>query len=53
MIPSIELVNINPTVTLTSIEGGFPIMYIAIGVAAAVIAVVVGLFLMRKRSKVG
>jgi hypothetical protein len=53
IIPSIETVHLNPTVTLTPLEEGFPIMYVIIGAAAAAVAVIVGLFVMRRRSKPG
>ena len=51
IIPCIETVDVNPTVTLTPLGEGFPIMYVIIGAAAAAIAVIVGLFVMRRRSK--
>lgn len=49
IVPSIETVNLNPTVTLTPLEG-FPIMYAVVGVGVAAVAVVVGIFVMRRRS---
>jgi len=49
-IPSVETVGNNPTVTITSFEEGFPMMYIIIGgAAAAVVVIVVVLLMMRKR----
>jgi hypothetical protein len=50
IVPSIETVNLSPTVTLTPLEG-FPIMYVIIGAGVAAVAAVVGLMVMRKRSK--
>ncbi len=47
-IPCIETVNDNPTVTLTPIEG-FPMMYVVAGVAVAAVAVIVGVFVLRRR----
>jgi WD40 repeat protein len=49
-IPCIETVNDNPTVTLTPIEG-FPMMYVIVGIAVAAVAVIVGIFVMRRRGK--
>jgi hypothetical protein len=50
-IPCIETVDINPTVTLTPIGEAFPTLYVIIGAAAAV-AAVVAIFLLRgRRSK--
>jgi hypothetical protein len=49
-IPCIETVNDNPTVTLTPIEG-FPMMYVIVGAAVAAVAVIVGIFVMRRRGK--
>jgi hypothetical protein len=51
-IPCIETVNNTPTVTLTPLGGGgFPMTYVIIGVGAgvAVVAVVVGILMMRRR----
>jgi len=49
-IPSIETVNNNPTVTITSLGEGFPMMYIIAGAGAAAVAVIVAvLLIMRKR----
>lgn len=49
IIPSVETVNLNPTVTLVPLGEGFPIMYVAIGGGVAAVAVIVGLLLMRRR----
>ena len=48
IIPSIETVHLNPTVTLTPLEG-FPMMYVIVGAAVAAIAVIVGFLVMRRR----
>jgi len=48
-IPSIETVANNPTVTITSLEEGFPITYIIIGGGAAAAVVVVAVLLMMKK----
>ncbi len=50
IIPCIETVNINPEVTLVPIGEGFPIMYVVAGAAVAAVAVIMGLFVMRRRS---
>jgi len=50
IIPSIETVSINPTVTITHMGEGFPLMYIIIGSGVAAVAVIVGLLVMRRRS---
>ncbi len=50
VIPCIETVNNNPTVTITSIGGGFPIMYVIVGAGAAAVAVIVVFLVMKKRS---
>jgi len=47
-IPCVETVNENPSVTLTPIEG-FPMMYVVAGVAVAAVAVIVGVFVLRRR----
>jgi len=49
VIPCIETVNNNPTVTITSIGGGFPIIYAVIGAGAAMVVVIVALLIMRRR----
>ncbi len=49
IIPCIQTVDVNPTVTLTSLEGGFPLMYIIIGAGTAAAAVIVAILVMRKR----
>ena len=50
IVPCIETVNVNPTVTITTIGGeGFPVMYVAVGGGAAAAVVVVVVVLMRKR----
>jgi len=49
-IPCIETVDDNPTVTLTPIEGGFPMMYVIVGAGAAAAAVIVVVLVMKKRS---
>jgi hypothetical protein len=49
-IPSIETVNVNPTVTITPLGEGLPMMYVIIGAGAAAVAVIVGLLVMRRRS---
>ncbi len=51
IVPSIETVNLNPTVTLTPLEG-FPIMYVIVGAAVAAVAVIVGLIVLKRRSKI-
>jgi ABC-type branched-subunit amino acid transport system permease subunit len=48
-IPCIETVNVNPTVKLTPLEGGFPVMYVIIGAGAAAVAVIVALLVLRRR----
>ena len=53
IIPCIETVNVNPEVTLVPIGEGFPIMYMMIGAGVAAVAVIVGLMIMRRRSKPG
>jgi hypothetical protein len=50
VIPCIETVNNNPTVTITSIGGGFPIMYVIAGAGAAAVAVIIVFLVMKKRS---
>jgi hypothetical protein len=51
-ITSIQTVDVVPDVKLTPLgEGGFPIMYIAIGAAAAAIAVIALLLIMKSRGK--
>jgi hypothetical protein len=50
IIPCIETVNVNPEVTLVPIGEGFPIMYVVAGVAVAAVAMIMGLFVMRRRS---
>jgi hypothetical protein len=50
IIPCVETVDTNPTVTITTIGGGgLPIMYIAIGGGAAAVVVVVVVLVLRKR----
>ncbi|MEM2129517.1 MAG: hypothetical protein QXZ70_02840, partial [Candidatus Bathyarchaeia archaeon] len=49
IIPCIQTVNVNPTVTITPIEGGFPMTYIIIGAAAAVVAVIIVVIVMKRR----
>ena len=49
IIPCIELVSTDPDVTVLPIEGGFPMMYIAIGGGAAAVVVVVAVLVLRKR----
>ena len=50
IIPCVETVDTNPTVTITTIGGGgLPITYIAIGGGAAAVVVVVAVVVMRKR----
>ncbi len=50
IIPCVETVDTNPTVTITTIGGGgLPITYIAIGGGAAAVVVVVAVVFMRKR----
>ena len=48
-IPSIETVNNNPTVNLTSLEGGFPMTYVIIGLGATAAAAVIGFLMIKKR----
>jgi WD40 repeat protein len=48
-IPSIEMVNAVPDVTLTPIEG-FPMIYVVVGAAVAGVAAIVGILVMRRRS---
>ena len=48
-IPSIETVDNNPTVTITPIGEGFPMMYIIAGAGAAAAVIVVAVLMMRKR----
>ena len=48
-IPCIEMVNNNPTATITPIGEGFPMMYLIVGVGAAAAAVIIGFFVMRRR----
>ena len=50
-IPSIETVGNNPTVTLTSMEGGFPTMYVVAGAGAVAVVVAVVLVMRRRGSK--
>ena len=50
IIPCVETVNVNPEVTLVPIGEGFPIMYVVAGIAVAAVAVIMGLFVMRRRS---
>jgi len=50
IIPCIQTVNTDPTVILTPIEEGFPIMYIIIGAGVAAVAVIVAVLVMRSRS---
>jgi len=49
IIPCVQTVNVNPTVTITPVEGGFPMTYVIIGVAAAVVAVIIVVIVMKKR----
>jgi hypothetical protein len=50
IIPCIETVDINPTVTITKIGGGgFPIMYVAISGGAGAVVVVMVVLVFRKR----
>jgi hypothetical protein len=49
-IPCIETVNNNPTATITPIGEGFPMMYLIVGVGVAAVAVIIGIFIMRRRS---
>ncbi len=48
-IPCIETANTNPTVTITPIGEGFPMMYLIVGVGIAAVAVIIGLFVLRRR----
>jgi hypothetical protein len=48
LVPCVETISLVPEVTLTPLGAGFPMMYVAIGIAAAVIAVV-AMFLLRKK----
>ena len=49
-IPCVETANTNPTVTITLIGEGFPMMYLIVGVGVAAVAVIVGIFFLRRRS---
>jgi hypothetical protein len=49
-IPCIQTVDMATNVTLTPLGGSFPIMYVTVGAAAAAIAIIVSIFVMRKRS---
>ena len=49
IIPSVETVDLNPTVTLTPIGESFPMTYVFVGVAVAAAAVITGLLVMRRR----
>ncbi|MEM2887872.1 MAG: hypothetical protein QXI71_03545 [Candidatus Bathyarchaeia archaeon] len=49
IVPCVQTVNVNPTVTITPIEGGFPMTYIIMGAAAAVVAVIIVVIVMKKR----
>jgi len=49
IIPCIETVANNPTVTITPLEGGFPTTYIIVGVSAAAAFAVVAVLVMRRR----
>ena len=48
-IPSVETVADNPTVILTSMEGGFPTTYIIAGAGGAAAVVIVAVLVMRRR----
>jgi hypothetical protein len=50
-IPCIQMVDVVPNVTLTPLEEAFPMIYIIIGVAIAFVVVVLGFFIMRRRTK--
>ncbi len=49
VIPCVERLNVNPEVTISSLEGGFPIIYIIVGVVAVVIVAAVAVLLLRRR----
>ncbi len=49
VIPCIQTVNVTPDVTLTPVEEGFPITYVMVGAAVAVVAAAI-VFLVRKRT---
>jgi hypothetical protein len=51
IIPCIETVANNPTVTITPLGEGFPIMYIIIGAGATAAAVIVVVLVMRKQGR--
>ena len=52
-VPCIQMINVNPNVTLTPLAGneGFPMTYIIIGAVAAVAVVVLGFIAMKQRPK--
>jgi len=52
VIPCIETVDDNPSVTLTPIEEGFPIMYIIIGGGATAVIIIIAALLIMKRKAV-
>ena len=49
IIPCVEKLNVNPEVTISSLEGGFPIMYIIAGAVSVVIVAAVAVLLLRRR----
>jgi hypothetical protein len=52
VVPSVQSVNVKPTVKITSLAGeGFPITYVLIGGVAVAAAAAAGILAMRRRAK--